>query len=133
GLVAAPPPADHVTERQAAALNRLRADCLLPTAARVALDFSVAGTPSVSVIMLLRDQFALTLMTLASLRAAYGGAIELILLDAGSSDDTRRIGHFVLGALLLRFDSELDVVRSRNAALNCVTADTVLFLDSAVE
>ncbi len=133
GLAAALPLEDRVTERQAAALNRQRADNLLPASARTALDFSCAAAPSVSVIMLLRDRFPLTLLTLGSLRAGYAGDMELILVDAGSTDDTRRIGRFVRGASVMRFDADLDLARGANAALNCASADFVLFLDSAVE
>ena len=97
------------------------------------LDFSCAGTPAVSVILLLRDRFPLTLMALGSLRASLAGDIELILIDAGSTDDTQRIGRFVRGARVLRFATELDFVRGANAALNCASADAVLFMDSAVE
>jgi GT2 family glycosyltransferase len=133
GLAAALLAEDQVTERQAVALNRRRADNLLPGSARVALDFSCANTPAVSVILVLRDGFPLTLMTLGSLRANYPGDIELILIDAGSTDDTRRIGRFVRGGCVLRFDPALDLTASRNAALNCASAETVLFMDSAVE
>ena len=98
GLATIPPLGGQVTERQAAALHRQRADNRLPRSARTVLDFSCAGTPAVSVILVLRDQFPLTLMTLGSLRANYGGDIELILIDAGSTDDTQRISRFVRGA-----------------------------------
>ncbi|MEJ0018545.1 MAG: glycosyltransferase [Acetobacteraceae bacterium] len=127
-----PPGPPAVTEQQAAVLHGLRAEAMLAGAARAVLDFT-GETPAVSVIMLLRDRFALTLTTLASLRASYRGDIELILVDAGSSDDTRRIGRFVRGARVLRFDVALDFNRAANAALNCVTTDAVLLLDSAVE
>ena len=113
GLATILPPEDQVTERQAAALNRQRADNLLPRSARTMLDFSCAGTPEVSVILVLRDRFPLTLMTLGSLRANHGGDIELILIDAGSTDDTRRIGRFVRGALRAAVRSR---ARPRSAA-----------------
>jgi GT2 family glycosyltransferase len=133
GLATILPPEDQVTERQAAALNRQRADNRLPRSARTMLDFSCAGTPEVSVILVLRDRFPLTLMTLGSLRANHGGDIELIVIDAGSTDDTRRIGRFVRGACVLRFEAGLDPISGANAALNCASADAVLFMDSALE
>jgi glycosyltransferase involved in cell wall biosynthesis len=133
GLAAVPPVEDQVTERQAAALNRHRADNLLPGSARMVLDFSCAGMPAVSVILVLRDRFPLTLMTLGSLRANFAGDIELILIDVGSTDDTRRIAHFVRGASVLRFDTSLKPISVANAALNCASAETVLLMDSAVE
>ena len=132
--LAARPSGEQIIERQAAALNRRRADNLLPGSARAVLDFSCAGTPAVSVIMLLRDGFPLTLMTLGSLRASLAGDIELILIDAGSTDDTRRIGRFVHGARGAALRRSISISSAAaNAALNCVGADAVLFLDSAVE
>jgi GT2 family glycosyltransferase/glycosyltransferase involved in cell wall biosynthesis len=127
------PPEDRVTERQAVALNRRRADNLLPAGALTVLDFCCAGTPAVSVVLLLRDRFPLTLLTLGALRAGYAGDVELILIDVGSTDDTLRIGGFVRGARILRFAHGLDFVRGANAALNCVSADAVLFMDNAAE
>jgi O-antigen biosynthesis protein len=133
GLAAVQPPEEQITERQASTLHRNRAESLMPMAARSPLDFVCAGAPAVSVVMLLHDGFPLTLMTLASLRAGFSGDIELILIDGGSTDDTRRIGRFVRGARVLRFDAKPDFARCCNAALNCTTADAVLLLDSAVE
>jgi GT2 family glycosyltransferase len=133
GLAPAPPPEEQITETQAGALYRRKADNLLPTSFRTALEFACTGTPALSVIMLLRDRFPLTLMTLGSLRANYHGDIELILVDAGSNDETRQINRFVRGARVLRFDTDIDFVRGCNAALHCATADAVLFLDNAVE
>jgi GT2 family glycosyltransferase len=133
GLATVLPPEDRITERQAAALNRLRADALLPVAAHTVLDFSCAGVPKVSVILVLRHRFPLTLATLASLRSNYSGDIDLILIDAGSTDDTRHITRFVRGACVLRFDTALDFVSGANAALNCAGADAVLFMEAAVE
>jgi GT2 family glycosyltransferase len=133
GLATVLPPEDRVTERQAAALTRLRADALLPKAAHAVLDFSCAGAPAVSVILVLRDNFPLTLATLASLRSNYGGDIDLILIDADSTDNTQHFTRFVRGACVLRFDTALDFVSGANAALNCASADAVLFMEGAVE
>jgi glycosyltransferase involved in cell wall biosynthesis len=83
--------------------------------------------------MLMHNRFPLTLMTLSSLRANYRGEIELILVDAGSTDETRQIQQFVRGAKLLRFDVDIDFARGCNAAIHRATADSVLFLDNAVE
>ena len=132
GLAPAPPPDEQITERQADALNRRKADNLQPTSLRAPLDF-ISTTPVLSVIMVLRDRFPLTLTTLRSLRANLIGDIELILVDAGSSDATRQISRFVQGATVIRFDVDIGFMRGCNAALHSVSADAVLFLDNAVE
>ena len=123
----------QITERQASTLYRRKADDLLPISSRAGFDFTCTGTPSLSVIMLMHNRFPLTLMTLSSLRANYRGEIELILVDAGSTDETRQIQQFVRGAKLLRFDVDIDFARGCNAAIHRATADSVLFLDNAVE
>jgi hypothetical protein len=112
GLAAAPIAAVDEDERHAKALFRLKAENLLPLFARHPLDFSFAGTPDVSVIMVLRDNFALTLQALNSLRQSFPGSIELILVDSGSGDQTRFITRYVHGAQLLRFDINIGFVRA---------------------
>jgi glycosyltransferase involved in cell wall biosynthesis len=133
GLRATPPPEEHITEPQARTLFRRKADNLLPALARHRLDFTCADTPALSVVMVVRDGFAVTLLTLATLRDNFAGAIELILIDSGSADETRHAARHISGAQLLRFDSDIGIVRGRNAALNCVSTGAVLFLDGAVE
>lgn len=133
GLRPSPPPEEHVTEGQAKTLFRRKAQNLVPLLARSPADFTVADKPAVSVIMVLHDQFPLTLMAIGSLRANFVGDIELILVDSGSSDETRYITRYVRGARHLRFDANIGFVQACNAALNWVTADTVLYLNNDVE
>jgi O-antigen biosynthesis protein len=130
---ALPPPDEWVTEAQAKSLFRRKASGLLPLFGRRPIDFSFAGKPEVSVIMVARDRFALTLMSLGSLRASYSGRIELILADSGSTDEVLRIEQYVLGAILLRFSENIGFLRACNAALCSATADAVLFLNNDVE
>lgn len=135
GLASAPPP-DVATAEPAdpfATLFHARARALLPTIARAGLDFTCAGPPSLAVIMLLRDAFALTLQSLAALRDRYRGAIELILIDCASADETRHILRYVRGARLVRFDAPIEPAVARNAALPAVTAAAVLLLGNATE
>ncbi|HET8997373.1 MAG TPA: glycosyltransferase, partial [Acetobacteraceae bacterium] len=133
GLNAAQPPEETVTEGQARTLWRRRGQALLPLLARHPLDFTCATAPVVSVVMLLKDEFAQTLLTLAALRASFAGAIELVLIDAGSTDETRHIGRYVRGAQLLPLEMDVDLVAGRNAALYAVTAEYVLMLQTGVE
>jgi GT2 family glycosyltransferase len=133
GLEATPLDQEQVSERQAAALTRRRAENLLIDAARQTLDFSCRSTPALSVIVQPRDRFALIMMMLHSLRACYDGPTELILIDSAAAEDTRRMARLVRGARVLHLAGEPDFARASNVALSCVTADAVLFLDSAVE
>lgn len=133
GLQPAPPPEEQVSEQQATALFRRKAGNLLPTAGRVPVDFTCTDTPSVSVILVLHDRFPQNLMMLTALRAHYAGDIDLVLINSGSVDEAGLIGRYVHGARVMHFDSDIGLVRARNAGLNCVTADAVLFLSNELE
>jgi len=133
GLHAALPPEETVTEGHARTLWRRRAQALLPLLTRNPLDFTCGTAPAVSVIMKVKDEFAQTLLTLATLRAAFPGEIELVLVDAGSSDESRHIGSYVRGARLLPLEMEVTLSAARNAGLYAVTADYVLLLRNDTE
>ena len=117
-------------ETQAKAVFRERARALLPIFARRPIDFRSSAPPVLSVIMTVHDHFALTLQALASLRDNFSGAMEVIVVDCGSTDETRFIERYVLGARVLRFDSNLGFLRGSNAALVGASADAVLYLNN---
>jgi GT2 family glycosyltransferase len=133
GLPTAPPAEERLTEGQSRTLFHRKAQFLAPLLGRAPLDFSTTGKPVVSVIMVVRDRLAVTLAALASLRANLPGEVELILVDNGSTDDTRHIARYVRGAQLLRFETDIGPLRGGNAALHCVRADAALFLHNDVE
>lgn len=120
-------------EDQANALSRVKAEADQVFRKRNPIRFNLDGTPAVSVIMVVRDNFFRTLKTLASLRANYAGPIELILIDAGSSDETRQLDQYVTGACRLRFETDIGVVPGCNAGMEIASADTVLFLGNDME
>jgi glycosyltransferase involved in cell wall biosynthesis/GT2 family glycosyltransferase len=133
GLHTAPPPDETVTEGQAQTLLLMRGQALPPLLARRPLDFSYDGEPALSAIVTVRDGFVQTLQTLASLRANFIGAIELIVVGLGSTDGTMRIERCVSGATVLRFDVDIGVLKGRNAGLQGASADRVLFLGGGIE
>lgn len=106
---------------------------LLVEAGRRKLDFSYSGVPTVSVIMVLYNQFPLTLMALASLRDCFPGALELIIIDSGSRDETRRLEDYVSGAVIRHLDHNASFLLSCNMALGMVSADAVLYLNNDVK
>ncbi len=133
GLRTLPPVDEPPDEPQAKALFRLTAFNLLPGLARQGIDFSFDGKPELSVIVVAHDNFALTMRALSSLRQNHPGAIELILIDSGSGDETRHIGRYLRGARIVAFSSNIGYLRGCNAALNFVTADAVLYLNNDIE
>jgi GT2 family glycosyltransferase len=130
---AAPPPEERLTEAQCRTLFRRKAEVLAPMLGRAPLDFSIAGKPLLSVVMVVRDHLAFTLAALASLRSNLAGDVELILVDIGSTDETRHIARYVRGAQVLRFDTDIGLLRGANAALPCIRAGAALFLHNDVE
>ncbi|MBV8401365.1 MAG: glycosyltransferase [Acetobacteraceae bacterium] len=134
GLRTAPDSQDELPpEPQTKTLIRSRARSLLPLYGRNPLRFDVEGTPELSVIMVLHNAFAVTMMALASLRDNFPGGIELILVDSGSTDETRHITRFVTGAKVLQFVHNIGYLRACNAALRGVSAEAVLYLNNDVE
>ena len=123
------PPLDEDQTRQ---LFRDEAALYLPAIARQKLDFRVRGMAEVSVIMVVHDQIDLTLQALASLRAGYDGAIELIIVDSGSRDETSGLEELVDGAIILRHRVNVGYLLGCNEALEHVTAPAVLYLNNDI-
>ena len=118
------------TETRKAFLSQARR--ALPDFGRRPLEFGFVEPAAVSVIVILRNQFALTMQTLGSLRHNFGGAIELIIVDNGSTDETRQIGEVVRGARIIRLDENVGFLRGCNLALKHATAPAVLYLNNDV-
>ncbi|HBK07404.1 MAG TPA: glycosyl transferase family 2 [Acetobacteraceae bacterium] len=133
GLRSAPLPQQPITEAQAKALFRERARLVSVSSSRMGLNFRTASEPALSVIMVLHNQFDLTMMALSSLRTNYPGDIQLILVDSGSNDETKYIESRVHGAHHLRFDSNIGYLRGCNAALTIASADVVVYLHNDIE
>ncbi|GAJ29192.1 glycosyltransferase [Acidomonas methanolica] len=102
------------------------------TVARRKLDFSSA-LPDISVILVLHNNFDMTMNALTALRASHAGGIDLILADSGSHDETRRIGHYIDGANIQRFDGNVGFVRACNVAAGHAKAPFLLFLNNDAE
>jgi GT2 family glycosyltransferase/glycosyltransferase involved in cell wall biosynthesis len=133
GLAYAPPNAlpslDEAATREAF-LRQARAQLAL--FARQRLDFACEA-PEVSVIVVVFNKFELTMRALASLRQNFAGGIELIVVDNGSTDGTRRLGDYVAGAKILRMDENLGYLRAANRGLAEVSAPALLYLNNDIE
>ncbi|MCB8882689.1 glycosyltransferase [Acidisoma cellulosilytica] len=132
GLAAPALPPEPVDEDQTKQIFLRAAAAMMPQLARNPLDFSLpdGAPPAFSVIMVLHNQFTLTMAALASLRGNFPGPVELILVDSGSRDDTRGIEDAIIGAKLIRFRYNAGFVEACNAAIPHVTAPAVLFLNN---
>ena len=128
-----PERAPELSEATGKTLFALRARNQIAAFARSMLDFSLDEEPVISVVMVLFNQFELTMQALASLRQNFDGPIELILVDNASSDDTIRIATYVRGAVLFRNSRNLGFVLACNRAMAMVRAPAILLLNNDIE
>jgi hypothetical protein len=122
-----------IAEPTAKQLFLLKARNMTALYARHRLDFTPGPAPTLSVVMVLHNQFALTMAALASLRENYSGGIELILVDNGSTDETPRIGSYVSGAIIIRNAENEGFLRACNQGLARASAPALLFLNNDTE
>ncbi|GBR52889.1 glycosyltransferase [Neokomagataea thailandica NBRC 106555] len=122
----------EIDEVQAKIVFEREAEAQLPMLVRRRLDFTYSGLPEISVIMVLYNKIALTMQALASLRANYAGAIQVIIVDSGSHDQSRQLLQFVRGVKLLRFRYNIGYLEGCNAGLEEVEAPFVLYLNNDI-
>lgn len=132
GRMAALAAVSEIPEEHSRLIFEREAEALLPSLVRHPLDFTVHGAPEISVLMVVYDRVALTAQALASLRANYAGAIQLILVDSGSHDQTRHIGQMVRGATILRYRHNIGYLQGCNLALEKAEAPFVLYLNNDI-
>lgn len=130
GLPAAQQPSEKATDVQANDLLQQTAAALLPITGRFGYDFESPDEPVLSVVMVVKNNFATTMATIASLHSDSALDIELIIVDQGSSDETRSIGQYARGARILRLDSEVNWSRAADAGRQLSAAQAILFLSS---
>ncbi|GBR32339.1 glycosyltransferase [Komagataeibacter oboediens DSM 11826] len=128
-----PSPPPMITEEQARTLFRHMCNARLPLLLNGGIDFTSDAPPALSVIIVAHDQFALTMSTLASLRANYHGSMQVLLVDSGSRDGVAGIEDHVRGIEVLRFAGNIGFVRGCNAALARVRAPATLYLNNDVD
>lgn len=109
-----------------------KAENLLPLLAARPLDFASQDEPRLSVILLVRNRLSLTLSALSALRMTYAGSLDVIVVDAGSRDDTTRLQHFARGIRILRMDRSVTRAEALKAALSHAHGAAVLWLGQGV-
>jgi glycosyltransferase involved in cell wall biosynthesis len=133
GLVGRPPPRIQITTAHATTLYQRRADATWPLFGRHKLDFTHRGSPEISVIMPVRDDFDATMTSLAALRAQYHGTIELILIGCEPASAIEDLEAHLMGATILRFGAILNDTQAREAGLICATSTAVLLLAGGID
>lgn len=134
GLPAAPASAQPpVTEAASKQLFIGKARANLAWFGRRKLDFAPAATPILSIVMVLFEKFELTMLALCALRDNYHGAIELILVDNASTDDTLQIGDYLDGAKILSLATNTGYANACNLGLAEAGCPYVLLLNNDIE
>ncbi|WP_428490624.1 glycosyltransferase [Rhodopila sp.] len=131
GLASSKPESENLTDSQASHLFHRTAAAMLPIAGRFGYDFACSESPALSVVMVPRDGFASTLATIASLRCNVPSDTELIIVDRGSTDETRSIEQYVHGARVVRFDDDIGWSGAAEAGRQLAGAASVLFISAA--
>ncbi|HEX3162873.1 MAG TPA: glycosyltransferase, partial [Pseudolabrys sp.] len=98
------------------------------------LAFEHFGRPAVSVIIPVHDKFEVTYYCLCSLLFAFNEtSFEVIVVDDGSHDETRRIHQFVSGIRVVRQEQNQGFVRACNAGARLARGEFVVFLNNDTE
>lgn len=129
-IAAAVPDLERISPAAARGLLDQQAIAMLPIAGRFGYRFESTGEPVVSVVITVRNGFASTMATIASLHADAATGLELIIVDRGSEDEVRSIGRYVPGAKLLAFDTDIGPARAMDAGRQLATGRFILFLDA---
>lgn len=114
-------------------LDLQRAGTLIPSIVRSPLDFRLIRPPEISVVIPVTNQFLETLSTLAALHANGAGAIDIIIVDNGSSDETAQIERIVRGIRVLRPTSRTNATEQVNHAVDRARADIVLLMEPGTQ
>lgn len=100
--IAPPAVATSASPQQYQHLGLRRPETLIPSIVRSPLTFKPGEKPALSAIISTCNQFRETLATLTALHANTNGAIEVILVDGGSIDETESIDRLVHGITVIR-------------------------------
>lgn len=96
------------------------------------IDFSYEN-PKISVIIVAHNNFYFNINVLYSLRNTYRGEIQVVFVDSGSMDDTKKIENYITGMDVIRYSGNVGFVIACNEAIIRTVSDTILLLNNDVE
>lgn len=99
-------------------------------AGKESLEFDPGDAPQITIVLVLYNRAALTLLCLRSLLEHGDVPFQLVMVDNQSSDDTGALLDRVQGATIVRNVSNLGFVLAVNQGAAKATADTILLLNN---
>lgn len=121
------------SEQQCQLLDLQRAQTLIPSLVRAPLDFRPVTVPDITVILPVSNQFQETLSTLAALHANCDRSLQIVLVDAGSTDETAQIERFVRGIHIVRPPYRTSHTEQVGLGLELAKAEIVLLLSAGIQ
>jgi GT2 family glycosyltransferase/glycosyltransferase involved in cell wall biosynthesis len=118
-------------------IGRLHDELLQGSRKRVdypTLEFPQVENPVASIVIPAHDKFEVTYLCLCSLLFSFNDAsFEVIVVDDGSSDETRHMERFVRGIRVVRHESALGFVDACNDGARLARGEFVVFLNNDTE
>lgn len=112
---------------------KFRADLKAFLATPEVFNFQPRGEPVVSVLLVLHNRADLTLRCLRALCRSIGPALELVIVDNSSTDETAQLLERVCGATVIRNPENRHFLAAANQAASVARGRLVLFLNNDAE
>jgi GT2 family glycosyltransferase len=118
-----------VTQPDANALYASQAANTATAWGRRRINFTLAGPPDISVVMVMGQEIEQDLKSLDGLRKAAGSLeVDLALVNPPAGADTRLLGKFIAGARTVELNWDLGFAAAANAGIGDAAAPAILFL-----
>ncbi|OAG73609.1 glycosyl transferase [Gluconobacter japonicus] len=114
-------------------LDLQRAGTLIPSIVRSPLDFRLIRPPEISVVIPVTNQFLEILSTLSALHANGAGALDIIIVDTGSTDETAQIERLVRGIRVIRPTSRTTSTEQVGHGVELAQASIVLLMEPGTQ
>ncbi|GBR47434.1 glycosyltransferase [Neokomagataea thailandica] len=125
--------AEAATPQQYQHLGLRRPETLIPSIIRSPLTFKPGPRPAISAIISTCNQFRETLATLTALHANTNGAIEVILMDGGSIDETNSIHRLIHGIKVVRRPPSENAFQRLYYGVSSASSPVVLLIPPGAE
>ena len=124
---------ETATPGQYRALDFMRADSLLPGAVRAPMDFRCLHSPKTSIIICVKNAFHALMASLGALQSNTHSDLQVIVIDTGSTDQTRNLERFARGLVILRPQHRMKHSQLLALALKEAFSKNILLMEAGVQ